>query len=298
MEATVLQDSDVTKLMSVSTLPNDRPTVILIESSRLVREGMLGILQPAAFRVAAAVPTPEAALAALTGPLGEEVIDLLLCSLEPQQDMSALLRALALLQQHGTIARTVLLLPACTTEDMTLAVVAGIDGLILKDISGNRLLRALDLVLNGQGVLPVGAATQILALVRESGEPAPLAPPPPPQPAAAAPRGHGPLPRNPNLSDRERQILQCLVEGCANKLIARRLSIAEATVKVHIKGLLRKINVSNRTQAAIWALNHTVLARGREATGSSAEPEEGGEGPQVPHLVTPLLATAALEVAL
>ena len=63
------------------------------------------------------------------------------------------------------------------------------------------------------------------------------------------------------LSERETQILQCLIEGYANKLIARRLDIAEATVKVHIKGLLRKINVSNRTQAAIWALNQSFTAQ-------------------------------------
>jgi DNA-binding NarL/FixJ family response regulator len=58
-----------------------------------------------------------------------------------------------------------------------------------------------------------------------------------------------------DLSDRENQILGCLVSGMPNKLIARKLNIAEATVKVHIKGLLRKLRVSNRTQAAILALN-------------------------------------------
>ncbi len=61
------------------------------------------------------------------------------------------------------------------------------------------------------------------------------------------------------LSEREMQILQCLVQGDSNKLIANRLSITEATVKVHMKSLLRKINVSNRTQAAIWALNNGLL---------------------------------------
>jgi DNA-binding CsgD family transcriptional regulator len=58
------------------------------------------------------------------------------------------------------------------------------------------------------------------------------------------------------LSGREKFIVRCLVEGASNKVIARKIDIAEATVKVHIKAILRKIRVQNRTQAAIWAMNH------------------------------------------
>ena len=58
----------------------------------------------------------------------------------------------------------------------------------------------------------------------------------------------------PHLSPREREMLTHLVAGHSNKAIARRLDIAEATVKVHLKSVLRKIRVENRTQAAIWAL--------------------------------------------
>jgi two-component system nitrate/nitrite response regulator NarL len=58
------------------------------------------------------------------------------------------------------------------------------------------------------------------------------------------------------LSEREAQILDGLVKGHANKVIARTFDISEATVKVHIKSILRKIRVANRTQAAIWALEN------------------------------------------
>ena len=58
------------------------------------------------------------------------------------------------------------------------------------------------------------------------------------------------------LSERETQILDGLVKGHANKVIARICEITEATVKVHMKSILRKIQVGNRTQAAIWALEH------------------------------------------
>jgi DNA-binding NarL/FixJ family response regulator len=75
--------------------------------------------------------------------------------------------------------------------------------------------------------------------------------------ADARGRPDGPLDhgRSMEISDRERQILDCLVAGHSNKAIARLLNIAEATVKVHIKALLRKMHVSNRTQAAISALH-------------------------------------------
>ncbi|MBR0874900.1 response regulator transcription factor [Bradyrhizobium tropiciagri] len=60
----------------------------------------------------------------------------------------------------------------------------------------------------------------------------------------------------PKLSEREAQILDGLVQGHANKVIARTCEITEATVKVHMKSILRKIQVANRTQAAVWALEH------------------------------------------
>ena len=64
------------------------------------------------------------------------------------------------------------------------------------------------------------------------------------------------LRNRPGLSEREAQILNGLVKGYANKVIARSCDITEATVKVHMKSILRKIQVANRTQAAVWALEH------------------------------------------
>src|SRR6185312_3176063 len=64
----------------------------------------------------------------------------------------------------------------------------------------------------------------------------------------------------PQLSPREKSILRCLIEGDSNKCIARKIGIADATVKVHVKAILRKIQVQNRTQAATWAMNHGARA--------------------------------------
>ena len=63
-----------------------------------------------------------------------------------------------------------------------------------------------------------------------------------------------PVEQKSQLSGREAAILHGLVQGASNKVIACQLKITEATVKVHVKAILRKIRVKNRTQAAIWAL--------------------------------------------
>jgi DNA-binding CsgD family transcriptional regulator len=69
------------------------------------------------------------------------------------------------------------------------------------------------------------------------------------------------------LSPREQQILSHLAEGDSNKQIARAYNITESTVKVHLKAILRKIAVHNRTQAAIWAVaNGYGRRRGQSET--------------------------------
>ena len=60
----------------------------------------------------------------------------------------------------------------------------------------------------------------------------------------------------PQLTPREKLILGCLVEGDSNKSIAKKIDIAEATVKVHVKAIRRKLRVHNRTQAAIWEMKN------------------------------------------
>ena len=77
--------------------------------------------------------------------------------------------------------------------------------------------------------------------------PAASAPPSPPSSATAAPE---------LLSPREREILRLIARGDSNKLIARALDIAETTVKIHVQHILRKLNLSSRVQAAVYATSH------------------------------------------
>jgi len=87
----------------------------------------------------------------------------------------------------------------------------------------------------------------------------------------------------PQLSTREKCILRCLVEGDSNKIIARNVKIAEATVKVHVKAILRKIRVHNRTQAAIWAMNNgsSVWTTGNGAAPRRPAPALSGPETQI-----------------
>jgi two-component system nitrate/nitrite response regulator NarL len=131
-------------------------------------------------------------------------------------------------------ARIVVLASDLTVEALREAMNAGADGFLMKEVSPEALLQSLELVMLGEKVYPTNLASMLLDL---TSAPTPL----------NSIRG---------LSSREREILQLLVTGASNKLIAIRLGIAEATVKVHLKALLRKIDVNNRTQAAIWAMNN------------------------------------------
>jgi two-component system, NarL family, nitrate/nitrite response regulator NarL len=118
------------------------------------------------------------------------------------------------------------------------------DGVITFDMAADMMIRSIRLIQNGERVVPRELMQAIASRSRPRRD-EPTAP-------AQVPR----LGRSQKPSPRETQILQRLLQGHSNKTIARELGITETTVKVHLKSLLRKINVSNRTQAAIWALNN------------------------------------------
>jgi two-component system, NarL family, nitrate/nitrite response regulator NarL len=121
---------------------------------------------------------------------------------------------------------------------------AGASGYLLKDISRDALQGTLRLVAAGEKVFPSALAVQMAGLVNRFGE----------RRMSSAKLHTG------NLSEREIDILRCLVTGYPNKTIAANLAIAESTVKVHLKRILRKTHASNRTQAAIWAVENGLAA--------------------------------------
>ncbi len=111
------------------------------------------------------------------------------------------------------------------------ALEAGACGYLLKDVASEEVAEGIRAAARGESPLDPRAARTVLSARTE---PDPLA----------------------GLSEREREVLALLVEGLPNKLIARRLEISEKTVKSHLTRIFRVLDVTDRTQAALWAERH------------------------------------------
>ncbi|MBE2320939.1 response regulator transcription factor [Solirubrobacter sp. CPCC 204708] len=113
------------------------------------------------------------------------------------------------------------------------ALEAGACGYLLKDAASEDVAEGIRAAARGESPLDPRAARTVLSA---RSEPDPLS----------------------GLSQREREVLDALVEGLPNKLIARRLEISEKTVKSHLTRIFRVLDVTDRTQAALWAERHGV----------------------------------------
>ncbi|MBZ5576651.1 MAG: response regulator transcription factor [Acidobacteriia bacterium] len=115
-------------------------------------------------------------------------------------------------------------------EDIRRALAAGVQAYLTKDVLHDELIKSIRAVHSGQTYLPAGVAAAL---------------------AAQMPR--------PDLSAREVQVLELIVRGLANKQIAYSLNIAEHTVKNHVKNILSKLGVQDRTQAATAAIQRGIV---------------------------------------
>jgi two-component system response regulator DevR len=125
-------------------------------------------------------------------------------------------------------------------EAVRSAVLAGAAGYVVKDIRGQALIEDIRRVAAGKQLLPAGAGRRVVASIVA-------------EPAAPVDLG---------LSLRERQVLEFIADGLTNRQIAERLDLAEKTVKNYVSGLLAKLGMESRTQAAVY-----------RATGKRPEPQ-------------------------
>lgn len=137
--------------------------------------------------------------------------------------------AAAIRAEHPN-ARMIALTTYGGDEDIRRALAAGVQAYLTKDVLHDELLKAIRAVYAGQTYLPAAVAASL---------------------AAQMPR--------PDLSAREVQVLELIVRGLANKQIAYALSIAEHTVKNHVKNILSKLGVQDRTQAATAAIQRGII---------------------------------------
>jgi two-component system nitrate/nitrite response regulator NarL len=168
--------------------------------------------------------------------------------------------------------KAVILAASQEPEEIIAALQAGACGFLSQDIPAERLLRSLELIALGEMIVHPHVAWRRTANenrpdsresefspVKSAGSQrnrrfdqrfdAPYAP----VDEGGQTQGDDVVP---SLSRREMLILRMLMQGASNKAIARNLVITESTVKVHMKAILRKLRLQNRTQAAIWARNH------------------------------------------
>jgi two-component system, NarL family, response regulator LiaR len=115
------------------------------------------------------------------------------------------------------------------------AIRAGAIGYLLKDTEANELIRSIKAAAEGQVQLSPQAAARLMREVRAPESPE-------------------------SLTERETEVLRLLAQGQSNKEIARQLSIGEKTVKTHVSSILGKLNVSSRTQAALYAVRIGLVA--------------------------------------
>ena len=209
-------------------------SVFLIDASRLFREGLRRIFAESPFEVVHesfsiddAIPFIESLQPALV------LVDL-------PDGGEALTATVNQIRVAAPSARIVVLTETIRVNRLADALSAGVDGYLLKNMSGDALQQSLRLVLLGEKVFPTDLA-HLLTNGRIM---------------SRSDNGH--MGHFNGLSDREMQILACLLNGAQNKQIAYELKISDGTVKVHLKAILKKIRVQNRTQAAIWALNHGI----------------------------------------
>lgn len=205
-------------------------SLAIIEPDPIVREGLIHVLGRRPLRIVRAWCSIDAACSEQDA---IHEFDVILVSgiesgaLRPEEAVR--------LRQRYPAARIALLLSEYSPQTERQAMAAKVEGALLRSSPPDNLRRKLELIALGEGVFP-------LPTVEVEAE----------KPSASTIKGQakGSIKM---LSARERQVFDGLAEGLPNKLIARRLSITDATVKVHVKSVLRKTGVSNRTEAALLA---------------------------------------------
>ena len=213
----------------------DAIRVLIVDDHAVVREGLrtyLGLQD--GIEVAGEAPNGREAVAE-----AERLRpDVILMDLEmPELDGVGAMRELS---RRGVESRVIVLTSFSDERRLLPAIQAGAAGYLLKDAEPREVLRAVRAAHEGEALLAPAVAARLVAAIAE--------------PAAGTPA--------PRLTRREQEVLELIAGGLSNKLIARRLGIAEKTVKTHVGHVLAKLGVSDRTQAALYAVR-TGLVRTR-----------------------------------
>jgi two-component system, NarL family, nitrate/nitrite response regulator NarL len=235
-------------------------STVVVANRALLREGIASLLHKTAYEVVAAASRPtelEPMRFAKRRPV------LAIVGMDDTDGTSAeIAERIALLRSLLSGSKVVVVAETSEPIDLDSVTLPGADGYIVNLGSREILLKALELTLLNQQVFVLGRHATKAA--RDSLE----------NRNAEHGRDFGNGRMNGQvavpLSHRESEVLICLARGQSNKAIARLCHISEATVKVHLKAILRKTNARNRTQAAIWAIEHGFRDSGVRANAAVA----------------------------
>jgi NarL family two-component system response regulator LiaR len=145
--------------------------------------------------------------------------------------------------QAQSSVRVIALTSFATDDKVFPAIQAGAAGYLLKETPASELADAIRKVHRGEPILHPDVAARLMRQV-----------------AAATPRAH-----RADLTARELEVLRLIAAGRSNKEIARDLSVAEKTVKTHVSNVLSKLDVADRTQAAVYAVQNGLAEPPRES---------------------------------
>jgi two-component system nitrate/nitrite response regulator NarL len=216
-------------------------TMFIAFSSRLIRDAIKLLLRNAGFSVTGEAEDLKSALKLLdTQPrtrVDTIIMDAEFCNGSPG--------AVATLRNVLGDVRIIVLTYESDIDRIHGGEIMTADGILTFSLTAESVIDSIRLIQVGERVVPQELINSLLA--REAEELSQSAQ----TELLARPEAREQAP-----SPREAEILRYLVRGASNKTIARELGITESTVKVHLKSLLRKLRVGNRTQAAIWALNN------------------------------------------
>jgi two-component system nitrate/nitrite response regulator NarL len=216
-----------------ATPTEDRQRVLVVDDHPLFRRGVTQLLalEPSIEVVGEARGHADALeLARARDP------DLILLDLNLKGESG--IDVLRALKDDDPARRVVLLTVSDNPEDVMAAVRAGADGYLLKDAEPEALLASVRDALHGRLVIEPGLAERLAAALRDE---------------AREQRGDAPRRSLHGLTERELAVLRAIAQGLSNKVVARSLDIAEGTVKVHVKHVLKKLGFRSRVEAAVWA---------------------------------------------
>ncbi|MDF2687667.1 MAG: hypothetical protein K0Q80_632 [Microvirga sp.] len=235
------------QILPIAQDPFQNITTVVICQNILLRTGISHILSGTRFDIA----EQTGDLSSLsTFPEGLPVL-FLICDGRSTSDYVQIVKDLKSQYPHAQI---VALTDTMDPQEVAKICKEGLDGLCTTTMDRHAIVKALELVMLGETFIPGSIGMSLLDQL-QNGPTSGLG-----QPVALMPANDPAILMN-KLSEREAQILRCLTQGSSNKLIARELGVAEATVKVHIKAILRKVKAVNRTQAAMWAAGHFASAQ-------------------------------------